>query len=128
MGILRDTSANGLGRHGAPVDHARQAPPPSADWPAGPHVDGRSDLLRRREELQQQVAELHWDLGGLTYEMAIRDHFRLDVLVRRATLLQERDTELAEVEALLRSSAVGAGTTAEPPRVIDGGRLPGPEA
>ena len=31
-----------------------------------------------------EVAELTWDLGGLTYEMAIRDHFRLDVLIRRA--------------------------------------------
>ena len=34
--------------------------------------------------------------------MAIRDHFRLDVLVRRAAVLQERDAELAEVERLLR--------------------------
>ena len=34
--------------------------------------------------------------------MAIRDHFRLDVLVRRAALLQERDAELAELERLLR--------------------------
>jgi hypothetical protein len=46
--------------------------------------------------------ELHWDLGGLAYEMAIRDHFRLDVLVRRAAILQERDAELAELERLLR--------------------------
>ncbi len=48
------------------------------------------------------MTELHWDLGGLAYEMAIRDHFRLDVLVRRAAILQERDAELAEVERLLR--------------------------
>jgi hypothetical protein len=52
--------------------------------------------------LAEQVTELHWDLGGLAYEMAIRDHFRLDVLVRRAAILQERDAELAEVERLLR--------------------------
>jgi hypothetical protein len=63
---------------------------------------GRSDLHRRRDELAEQVTELHWDLGGLAYEMAIRDHFRLDVLVRRAAALQERDAELAEVERLLR--------------------------
>jgi hypothetical protein len=56
----------------------------------------------RRDALAEQVAELHWDLGGLAYEMAIRDHFRLDVLVRRAAVLQERDAELAEVERLLR--------------------------
>jgi hypothetical protein len=57
--------------------------------------------------LAAQVTELHWDLGGLAYEMAIRDHFRLDVLVRRAAILQERDAELAEVERLLRMEQDG---------------------
>ena len=73
--------------------------------------DGRSELRRRRDALAEQVTELHWDLGGLAYEMAIRDHFRLDVLVRRAAVLQERDAELAEVERLLRmeeSAAAGS--------------------
>jgi hypothetical protein len=72
--------------------------------------DGDSELRRRRDALAEQVAELHWDLGGLTYEMAIRDHFRLDVLVRRAAILQERDAELAELERLLaleQSASVG---------------------
>ncbi|HEX5853616.1 MAG TPA: hypothetical protein VFY36_11040 [Solirubrobacteraceae bacterium] len=64
--------------------------------------NGRSDLHSRRDELAEQVRELRWDLGGLAYEMAIRDHFRLDVLVRRAAILQERDGELAEVERRLR--------------------------
>jgi hypothetical protein len=71
----------------------------------------QSDLLRRRDALAAEVTELHWDLGGLAYEMAIRDHFRLDVLVRRAAILQERDAELAEVERLLRmeeSATAGA--------------------
>jgi hypothetical protein len=67
----------------------------------------RSELERRREALAEQVRELHWDLGGLAYEMAIRDHFRLDVLVRRAATLQERDGELAEVERLLRMEEGG---------------------
>src|SRR5580698_10384581 len=66
-----------------------------------------SDLRRRRDELAEQVTELHWDLGGLAYEMAIRDHFRLDVLVRRAAVLQERDAELSEVERLLRMDEQG---------------------
>jgi hypothetical protein len=61
-----------------------------------------SPLRRRREELAEQAAEQQWDLGGLAYEMAIRDHFRLDVLVARAALLQACDAELAEVERLLR--------------------------
>lgn len=62
----------------------------------------RSELRRRRDALAEEVTELHWDLGGLAYEMAIRDHFRLDVLIRRAAMLQERDAELAEIERLLR--------------------------
>ncbi len=68
----------------------------------------QAELRRRRDALAEQVAELHWDLGGLAYEMAIRDHFRLDVLVRRAAVLQERDAELAEVERLLRMEEGGA--------------------
>lgn len=66
-----------------------------------------SALRRRRDELAEQVAELHWNLGGLTYEMAIRDHFRLDVLIRRAAMLQERDAQLAEVERLLHMQESG---------------------
>src|SRR5277367_4161601 len=75
--------------------------------PPTPEDGGRSELRRRRDLLAEQVTELHWDLGGLTYEMATRDHFRLDVLVRRAALLQERDAELAEVERLLRMEQEG---------------------
>jgi hypothetical protein len=78
----------------------RRSPAPSTQ-PA-PAPEARSELQRRRDALAEQVMEMHWDLGGLAYEMAIRDHFRLDVLVRRAAMLQERDAELAEVERLLR--------------------------
>jgi hypothetical protein len=90
MGILRNTSDSGG------VD-----PAAAFGLPAG------LDLERKRDALAEQVTELHWDLGGLAYEMAIRDHFRLDVLVRRAALLQERDAELAEVERLLRMEQGG---------------------
>jgi hypothetical protein len=83
----------------------------SAAGPGGSTSRDSSSLRRRRDELAEQVAELHWDLGGLAYEMAIRDHFRLDLLVRHAALMQERDAELAEVERLLRledSASAGA--------------------
>jgi hypothetical protein len=52
--------------------------------------------------LAERVAELQFDLGGLAYEMAIRDHFRLDVLLRHAAELQQADGELGEVDRLLR--------------------------
>jgi hypothetical protein len=69
-----------------------------------------SDALReRRETLAEQVAQLQFDLGGLAYEMAIRDHFRLDVLIRRAAALQELDAQLGEVDRLL---ALGESATA----------------
>lgn len=60
------------------------------------------DLQRRRDQLNARVAELQWDLGGLVYEMAIRDSIRVDVLVRRAAELQNVDAELGEVERILR--------------------------
>jgi len=70
-----------------------------------------ADLKQRRDRLADQLAELQWDLGGVAYEMAIRDHFRLDVLARQAAKLQQVDAELAEVERMLRledASAAGA--------------------
>jgi hypothetical protein len=65
------------------------------------------ELRRRRRELAERVAELTWDLGGLTYEMAARDHYRLDVLARRAAELQRVDAELGEVQRLLAHAEAG---------------------
>jgi hypothetical protein len=66
------------------------------------------DLRQRRERLARELAELQWDLGGLAYEMAIRDHFRLDTLSRQAAKLQKVDAELAEVERMLKLGEAGA--------------------
>ncbi len=66
-----------------------------------------AELRNRRLRLAEQVAGLTWDLGGLTYEMAIRDHYRLDVLSRRAAELQQADAELGEVERLLGAAEAG---------------------
>lgn len=65
-------------------------------------------LQRRRSELAEQVAELQFDLGGLAFEMAIRDHFRLDVLARHAARLQEVDGQLGAAEQLVRIDEGGA--------------------
>jgi hypothetical protein len=71
------------------------------------------DLRRRRDQLTARAAELQFDLGGLVYEMAIRDQIRVDVLVKRAALLQDADAELGEVERILRLEQTGtAGTCA----------------
>lgn len=65
------------------------------------------DLKRRRDQLTARVAELQWDLGGLVYEMAVRDQIRVGVIVKRAAALQEVDAELAEVERILRLEETG---------------------
>jgi len=91
------------------------APPPASAAPAaaGPAASSAGsepvavDLKRRREQLAAQVAELQWDLGGLTYEMAIRNHVRVDVLVQRAAVLQELDSELSEVERIIHLEETG---------------------
>jgi hypothetical protein len=70
-----------------------------------------AELATRRDLLATELAELQWDLGGLVYEMARRDHFRLDVVVRQAAKLQEVDAELGEVERMLRLEQAGAGGT-----------------
>jgi len=75
--------------------------------PGGPTSGSLAELRRRRGELAERVAQLTWDLGGLTYEMAVRDHYRLDVLARRAAELQEADTQLSEVQRLLASADGG---------------------
>jgi hypothetical protein len=66
------------------------------------------DLQRRREQLTARVAELQWDLGGLAYEMAVRNSMRVEVLVKRAAELQDADAELSEVERILRMEETGA--------------------
>jgi hypothetical protein len=70
--------------------------------------DRTTDLRRRRDQLAARMAELQWDLGGLVYEMAIRDSIRTEILVQRAAALQDVDAELGEVERILRMEETGA--------------------
>ena len=77
----------------------------------GPDGDMVVDLSRRREQLAARVAELQWDLGGLVYEMVIRNSVDVEVIVKRAVLLQDADSELAEVERILRTEQTGAAGT-----------------
>ncbi|MGN6201368.1 MAG: zinc ribbon domain-containing protein [Solirubrobacterales bacterium] len=65
------------------------------------------DLERRREQLVAKVAELQWDLGGLVYEMIVRNSIDVEVIVKRAVPLQDADAELGEVERILRMEQSG---------------------
>ena len=86
---------------------AGAGPPPQPPGLGRAGLQSMEDLRRRRRELAERVAELTWDLGGLAYEMAIRDHYRLDVLARKAAELQEADAELGEVQRLLAGAEAG---------------------
>jgi len=73
-----------------------------------PDAVAGGELASRHEQLARRLAELQWDLGGLAYEMAIRDHFRLDLLVRKAAEQRTVDAELAAVERSLELAQTGA--------------------
>jgi hypothetical protein len=87
------------------------APPLTSSSPTAHDDAATVDLQRRRDQLKARVAELQFDLGGLVYEMAIRDRIRVEVIVQRAAVLQDADAELGEVERILRleqTSTAGA--------------------
>lgn len=92
-------------RTGSDAAGAATLPPWSVDAPA--HDARIVDLERRRDQLATRVAELQWDLGGLAYEMAVRDRIAVDVLVQRAAALQVADAELSEVERILHTEQTG---------------------
>lgn len=71
--------------------------------PASVPVASDADLLAQRERLTERFAIMQSELGGAFYEMAIRDHVRLDALMRKAAELQRVDAELAAVEQLIQT-------------------------
>ena len=88
---------------------------------APPSVQGPipAELEARRSRLEREYADLQSDLGGLVYEMAIRDSYRLDVVTRQAAKLQAIDVQLSEVEraiaALAQPPAPAIAPAAPPP-------------
>jgi hypothetical protein len=59
------------------------------------------DLIAQRDRLLEKFTIMQTDLGGAFYEMAIRDHVRMDVLTRKAAELQRVDAELLATERML---------------------------
>jgi hypothetical protein len=89
----------------APTQQQQQTTPQPATPAQPPASADGAELRARRERLARRYAELQSDLGGLVYEMAIRDSFRLEVVVRRAAELQVVDRELSAVEQQLGIAA-----------------------
>ncbi len=71
--------------------------------------EGDPELRAQRERLTERFALMQSELGGLFYEMAIRDHVRMDVLIEKAAALQRLDSELAQLEHLLQDPGATVG-------------------
>ncbi len=79
--------------------------PTAAAAPASP----APELLAQRARLTERFALMQSELGGLFYEMAIRDHVQMDVLISKAAALQRVDSELAQLEHLLHDGNAAIG-------------------
>jgi hypothetical protein len=94
----------------APVALAPKAAPQPAAAKEPDKPEESAELLAQRDRLLEKFTVMQADLGGAFYEMAIRDHVRLDVLTRKAAELQRVDAELLAVERVLeleRADAAG---------------------
>ena len=101
LGRSGGQSRNG---HDGRKSHDRRKPRPQ-DEPAN------RELLAERDRLLERFTVMQADLGGAFYEMAIRDHIKLDVLTRKAAELQRLDIELGQLEEALHQ--LGSEATGE---------------
>jgi hypothetical protein len=79
----------------------------TAQAPAKPVRD--PELVAQRDRLIERFAVMQSELGGLFYEMAIRDHIALEVLMPKAAALQRIDAELGQIERLLENEGSALG-------------------
>jgi hypothetical protein len=66
------------------------------------------DLVAQRDRLVERFAVMQSELGGLFYEMAIRDHVRMNILIQKAAELQRVEAELAAIEREIGAAAGGS--------------------
>ena len=115
-------AANGNGAARAPASGAKPvlalfAAGSVSDGPEQPsdgerHRPGERELVAKRDRLIERFAAMQLDLGGVYYEMAIRDHVNSDVLIRKAAEMQRVAAELRHVEAVLAGPGAQASACA----------------
>ena len=81
------------------------APRPEPESASAPDAE----LLVQRDRLVERFAVMQSELGGLFYEMAIRQHVRMEVLMPRAAELQRVDTELGQLQRMIDSGVSSIG-------------------
>ncbi len=85
----------------------RRSGPTAEDAASRPATD--PELVAQRDRLVERFAIMQSELGGLFYEMAIRDHVRMDVLIPKAAELQRVDAELGQLEQIIESGSSKVG-------------------
>ncbi len=97
----QSSASSGSARPFAPA--ASPVPPP----PPGETIDPAElrELRQQRDRLREKFTIMQTDLGGAFYEMAIRDHVRMDVLTQKAAELQKVDAELLVFERIVAMQA-----------------------
>jgi hypothetical protein len=93
-----------VGRSSSRTDPA----PKLTDAPKAAHAPDL-DLIAQRDRLVERYAVMQSELGGLFYEMAIRQHVRMEILMPRAAELQRVDTELGQLQRIIDSGASSIG-------------------
>jgi hypothetical protein len=80
---------------------------------AGADLDSTSaadgELLAQRDRLVERFAVMQSELGGLFYEMAIRDHIRIEILLPKAAALQRLDSELGQLQRMIETGIASVG-------------------
>ena len=94
----RDAPPEGL----LPADKLAAQSRRNATAPGREPSDQTRELIAQRDRLSERFTIMQADLGGVFYEMAIRDHVRMDVLTRKAAELQRIEADLEAVERELR--------------------------
>jgi NADH pyrophosphatase NudC (nudix superfamily) len=101
VGLRRRSRAGTSSTHTVAAANGPGAEPPRTE---------DAEMRKQRDRLLEKFTIMQADLGGAFYEMAIRDHVRVDVLTAKAAELQQVDSELLALERLLeldRKDAAG---------------------
>jgi len=78
-----------------------------ADFDSSSAGDG--ELLAQRDRLVERFAVMQSELGGLFYEMAIREHIRMEILMPKAAELQRLDSELGQLQRMIDTGIASIG-------------------
>ena len=93
------------------IDSIKQRLPGRSSPQDGDQATVDAALIAKRDRLVEKFTAHQLDLGGVLYEMAIRDSVVMPVLLERAAAMQvvESDLKAAQAEVDMAQEALAAG-------------------